>query len=661
MVYMKGAEVIMPSVGIEWYKPYKSPADFVDKKVHSYNDISRLLANNPERIIGLTSAIESFIDNERFNTIDSKFVNDMISHQDKNFDSIVSKYVHHQIEKIATEGLSTDTDSWIIWTNIPDIKRQHNLGKVTESAAKIYNQSLHSMADVCAANMTLMDSEQVTETASKFGTEITYESMIHWDIPKVRNEVAKSDPDAAKIGDIIFNLSSNNWKELAMESFLENNETTLRAIVQRLHNPYVDIDVLEQLCVDLSTECKTSEEFLNMCVKVYNTGSYAFNPHVYQWIIQRLYTEGILTNVDSHYADEVMDIIASTIIDRMGMFVNVTEAVSTGNELISTKDLYSSSMLKPGISYPEALFYFRHLNESYNRILADNDPKAEEKIYHLKKYLDKLNWFARTEFQFNQWTDYDESAPDETQQMPVVSGIESANADDSDGENDNHSTKDGSNQGLTKTGTFSAGANQENVESKEYNERAARNAAFKSKMNMQRLKSEAKFKQQTSKVSLAYSQYKKNAQAADLKITNALKECVRTVTVGSNSKEMRREIIEGKTYSVVKLLKTFLGGYLIFATTKIGFILLLIVRACRKGKLRRSEKKKIVMELEEELVLVEEKIHDAAQDGNREAKYSLMRTKANLENAIKRIKMNTEMDKYSAGSARDIAVNDQRV
>ena len=149
-------------------------------------------------------------------------------------------------------------------------------------------------------------------------------------------------------------------------------------------------------------------------------------------------------------------------------------------------------------------------------------------------------------------------------------------------------------------------------------------------------------------------------QEVDLKLTNALKDLTRVVFVGKSTNETRREIIEGKNYSVMTLLKQILGGFMVFSTSKIAFILLLIVRMCKSGKVKRSEKKKILMELEGELQMIDEKIRDASADGNREAKYALMRNKINLENAISRIKMNTEMDKYSAGSARDVAVNEIR-
>ena len=189
----------------------------------------------------------------------------------------------------------------------------------------------------------------------------------------------------------------------------------------------------------------------------------------------------------------------------------------------------------------------------------------------------------------------------------------------------------------------------------------AKNKVEEFRNDKKRKKSESRFHSETSSMALQYKRYKKHAQEVDLKITNMLKDLTRVVFVGKSTKETRREIIEGKHYSITTILKQLLAGYMVFASSKIAFILLLIVRMCNSGKVKRSEKKKILMELEGELQMIEEKIRDATIDGNREAKYALMRDKINLENAIKRIKMNSEMDKYSAGSARDVAVNEIRV
>lgn len=671
----------MPSCGIVWYRPYSSPSEFFNNKVHSYNDISRLISNNPERVIGLSNAIESFIDNERFDTIDSSFVNNMIMSKNPHCDSIVSKYIKHQIDKIATEGLSKQSDCWTLWTELPYIKNQYKLGKVTESAATIYNNALHNIADRCAANLTYMDSTEIDRVTSKFGTEITYESMLNWDNNSIRDSIVKSDPMAANIGDIIFNLSNNELPELVMESLLFEKENIYNKIVETVKNPYVDIEILEQIYLDIPDSFNNPNEFVDSCVKSYIMRAYGFSPQVYQWIISKLYSNNLLKCANVINIDEAIDTIASAIIDRENtLSYKATESIEND---IALHNAYGFNTMHPGMNHHDAVIQYQWLNRAYNNILGRTDEDSsnindviEEKINDLKKYLEKLNWCARTNFQFTQWTDYgspdviDENI-DESQETTVEDMMKHAETIKEAATESNDDTEASTdNNGPTKTGTYAAGANQEKEDSKEYHERAEKNDATDAKSRNKRLLSEAKFKRQTSNVTLAYSQYKRNAQDADLKITNALKDFLNTVTVGSNSKEMRREIIEGKTYSVTKLLKTFLGGYLVFCSTKIGFILLLIVRSCRKGKVRRSEKKKIIMELEGELSLIEEKIRDASADCNnpnpeeakaaRAAKYSLMRTKANLENAIKRIKMNTEMDKYSAGSARNVTVNDQR-
>ena len=58
------------------------------------------------------------------------------------------------------------------------------------------------------------------------------------------------------------------------------------------------------------------------------------------------------------------------------------------------------------------------------------------------------------------------------------------------------------------------------------------------------------------------------------------------------------------------------------------------------------------MELETEIELITEKIEDARGDGNREAKYAMMRTKKELEHALTRIKYGMEADRKSVSGAK---------
>jgi hypothetical protein len=146
----------------------------------------------------------------------------------------------------------------------------------------------------------------------------------------------------------------------------------------------------------------------------------------------------------------------------------------------------------------------------------------------------------------------------------------------------------------------------------------------------------------------AYKHYKDCEDEVDATLTHMIKSC-KNVVLG-DPKDARRKIVEGNGYSVVQVLKYALGGYAVFSVSKIAFFLILITRWCNSGKIKRSEKRKILMELENEKEMLEEKIKDAEYDGNREAKYALMRNKQNVENAIKRIKRRYEADSDGIGA-----------
>ena len=162
------------------------------------------------------------------------------------------------------------------------------------------------------------------------------------------------------------------------------------------------------------------------------------------------------------------------------------------------------------------------------------------------------------------------------------------------------------------------------------------------------------------KVTAAYKKYKANEEDVDNKLTKLVKTAKNVVFGDPN--DARRQIVEGKGYSVVTILKQVLGGYAIFSVSKVAFLLILITRWCNSGKIKRAEKKKILMELESELDLINEKIKDADYDGNREAKYALMRNKHNVENAITRIKKNFDAEVSMTGiGAKDVLVKRKHV
>lgn len=135
------------------------------------------------------------------------------------------------------------------------------------------------------------------------------------------------------------------------------------------------------------------------------------------------------------------------------------------------------------------------------------------------------------------------------------------------------------------------------------------------------------------KIFNAYHKYKSNEEKVDQTLAkgiNALKKAV----VG----DQQKILIEGKPFSPIGFLKKVILTVGLFNYNKIAAILAIIVGKTMKSKARKSEKRQLIMELEEELMMVNEKIEDARGDGNRQAKYDLMRTRNAIQNAIKRLK-----------------------
>ena len=112
-------------------------------------------------------------------------------------------------------------------------------------------------------------------------------------------------------------------------------------------------------------------------------------------------------------------------------------------------------------------------------------------------------------------------------------------------------------------------------------------------------------------------------------------------------------IIEGKKFSPIGFLKKAIVTVGIFNFSKIAGILYLITSHVLKKKSNASERKKLLGELERELVMINEKLEDARGDGNREAKYNLMRTKMAYEEAIRRIKLGVGAEGVNTAISKD--------
>lgn len=158
----------------------------------------------------------------------------------------------------------------------------------------------------------------------------------------------------------------------------------------------------------------------------------------------------------------------------------------------------------------------------------------------------------------------------------------------------------------------------------------------------------------------AYKNYKNAEQKIDSQISKMLQACKR-LAIG----DTRTEIIEGKKFSAIGLLKKALSTAAIFAFGPIKGIILLVVRYALKKKTTTAERRKILTELQVELEMINEKINDAKGDGNRQAKYAMMRTKAEIEAAIGQIKYGLEVDQRNMEGAKNalnnaIGVNKRR-
>lgn len=151
------------------------------------------------------------------------------------------------------------------------------------------------------------------------------------------------------------------------------------------------------------------------------------------------------------------------------------------------------------------------------------------------------------------------------------------------------------------------------------------------------------------KIYKAYRTYKSAEEKVDSQLSKAVGGIKRCLTG-----DVRTQIIEGKEFSPIGLLKKVLGTVAIFSYSKVAGILTIVVGHALKKKTTQSERTKIIMELDTEIAMITEKIEDARGDGNREAKYAMMRTKRELENAKRKIQYGIEADDRSTKGAKKL-------
>lgn len=135
------------------------------------------------------------------------------------------------------------------------------------------------------------------------------------------------------------------------------------------------------------------------------------------------------------------------------------------------------------------------------------------------------------------------------------------------------------------------------------------------------------------KIYSAYHKYKTKEEDVDNALTKGIQTIKKMITG-----DQQAILIEGKKFSAIGFLKKALATVAIFNYSKIGLILFLVVKKVLTSKTKKAEKRKLLLELNAELEMVNEKIEDAKGDGNRQAKYDLMRTRQALQSAIQRLK-----------------------
>lgn len=147
----------------------------------------------------------------------------------------------------------------------------------------------------------------------------------------------------------------------------------------------------------------------------------------------------------------------------------------------------------------------------------------------------------------------------------------------------------------------------------------------------------------------AFKNYKDHEDQVDNQLTKLVTAMKKMVTG-----DTRAEVIEGKKFSVLGIFKKVLATAAIFSYSKVGLICVLLVRYTLRKKTMKSERKKIMQEIEVELQLIDEKIDDARGDRNRKAKYALMRTRAELQKTLEKIKYGMETDEKMTAAAHKV-------
>lgn len=152
----------------------------------------------------------------------------------------------------------------------------------------------------------------------------------------------------------------------------------------------------------------------------------------------------------------------------------------------------------------------------------------------------------------------------------------------------------------------------------------------------------ASFKMATQNAAHIVTQFKRISAAVYKWIT----------TDGNNDKL----VLDGRKFTFVGLIKRLIISVGFFNVNIVAGIVSFVFLWSKQKKANKASKRKMIMMLEEEIRMTDEKIQDASSDGNRKAKYALMRSRNQLQNAVNRLKygMGVELKDEEQPAVREV-------
>lgn len=153
------------------------------------------------------------------------------------------------------------------------------------------------------------------------------------------------------------------------------------------------------------------------------------------------------------------------------------------------------------------------------------------------------------------------------------------------------------------------------------------------------------------KIYAGFKAYEEERDKVDSQI-DKLANRIKGIFTGRKSR--RDRIIEGNKISASKIIRSIVTTAAVFSFNKVAGVLYIIVKHFTSKAADRRERKRLLDELELEIKMLDEKIEDARGDGNRQAKYSMMRTRAELQKAAEQIKYGLNTSESAINTAKAV-------